>query len=128
MPRKKTGRSVDELEDLRRTSGWYLAAWRQYRDLSLDDVAAETGLKKSALSEIENGVVRKDGRKPRFNRDTLAMLVQALGITEGMMFDVNPYRANPEWLANFDALRREGQRNPQSALELVDQLATKRRA
>lgn len=128
MSRIRLGRTVEELEDLRRTSGWYFAAWRQYRELSLDEIAAETGLKKSALSELENGVVRKDGRKPRFNRDNLAPIAQALGVTDGMMFDVNPYTANPDWLSQYDALRKQGDKNPASALQLVDSLPTRRRA
>jgi transcriptional regulator with XRE-family HTH domain len=128
MPRKIADRDIETLEDLRRTSGWYLAAWRQYRRLSLDDLAAEAGTTKSALSELENGVVRKNGTKPRWNRDTLAALVDALGITEGMMFDVNPYTANPEWMAQYDALRSQGDRKAVTALGLVDALPTRRKA
>lgn len=126
MARRKLPRSVDVLEDLRRTSGWYLAAWRDYRRLSFDDIQAETGIKKSALSELENGKVRSDGRAPRFNRDTLEAVSKALSITEGMLLDVNPYTANPEWLMQFDALRQGG--DPHNALHLVEQLPTKRRA
>lgn len=128
MSRARTARSLETLSDLRRTSGWWLAAWRDYRKLSQDEVAAETGIKKSALSELENGRVRKDGRKPRFNRDTIVSLANALGITEGMLFDVNPYEANPQWMAQFDALRQQGGQGPASALELVEALPTRRRA
>ena len=119
-------RSVEALEDLRRTSGWYLAAWRDYRSLSQDDLAAETGIKKGALSELESGRVRKDGRRPRFNRDTIVLLVEALGITEGMLFDVNPFTANPDWMDQFDAMRR--QLKPDAALKAIDALPTRRRA
>lgn len=128
MSRRRTDRPVELLEDLRRTSGWYLAAWRDYRKLSQDDLAAETGVKKSALSEMESGRVRKDGRKPRFNRDTIVSLVDALGITEGMLFDVNPFTANPDWMAQYDALLTQGDRKPATALQLVDALPTRRRA
>lgn len=126
MARRKTVRSVEALEDLRRTSGWYLAAWRDYRSLSQDDLAAETGIKKGALSELESGRVRKDGRRPRFNRDTIVLLVEALGITEGMLFDVNPFTANPDWMDQFDAMRR--QLKPDAALKAIDALPTRRRA
>lgn len=128
MPRKIADRDIETLEDLRRTSGWYLAAWRQYRRLSLDDLSAETGVRKSALSEIENGAVRKNGQKPRFNRDTIVSLINALGITEGMMFDVNPYTANPAWMSQYDALRAQGDGKAATALSLMDALPTRRRA
>lgn len=128
MAKRRTFRSIEILEDLRRTSGWYLAAWRDYRGLSQDELSAETGIKKSALSELENGRVRSDGRKPRFNRDTIASLVQALGITEGMLFDVNPMSANPDWMDQFDAMRKQAHMSPDAALRTIDALPTRRRA
>lgn len=105
MARKHSSRPVEVLEDLRRTSGWYLAAWREYRNLTQQDVAEEAGIKKSAVSELENGKPRKDGTTPRFNRTTIEGIAKALSITEGMLFDVNPYTANPTWIRLQDAMR-----------------------
>jgi transcriptional regulator with XRE-family HTH domain len=128
MAKRRTNRDIETLEDLRRTSGWYLAAWRDYRQLSLDELAAQGGVKKSALSELENGRVRADGRKPRFNRDTIVGLCEALGITEGMLFDVNPMTANPDWLDQYDAMRKQGPMRPDMVLRTLDAMATRRRA
>lgn len=128
MAQRRTQRSIETLEELRRTSGWYLAAWREYRSLSQDDLAVAAGIKKSALSELENGRVRKDGRKPRFNRDTIVGLVTALGITEGMLFDVNPMTANPDWMDQYDAMRKQGHMSADAALRTIDALPTRRRA
>lgn len=105
MARKPSSRPIEVLEDLRRTSGWYLAAWREYRGLTQQDVAEEAGVKKSAVSELENGKPRKDGTTPRFNRTTIEGIAKALSITEGMLFDVNPYTANPTWIRLQDAMR-----------------------
>lgn len=98
MPRKAKQHDIERLDDLRRTSGWYLAAWRQYKNLSQTDIALEAGMNKSAISELETGKPRKDGTIPRFNRDTIERMSAALGITGGMLLDVNPYKANAEWL------------------------------
>jgi transcriptional regulator with XRE-family HTH domain len=128
MAKRRSPRDIETLEDLRRTSGWYLAAWRDYRGLSQEEIAAESGVKKSALSELENGRARKDGRKPRFNRDTIVGIANALGITEGMLFDVNPYVANPAWMEQYDAMRNQAKMPPSSALAAIEALPTKRRA
>lgn len=96
-----------------------MAAWRDYRGLSQDDVAVEAGIKKSAVSELEAGKVRKDGTKPRFNRDIIFGIARALTITEGMLFDVNPYTSNPEWLQIQDKLRGLDESGRAMALRLI---------
>lgn len=124
MKRKRSARPVEVLEDLRRTSGWYLAAWRDYRELSQEDVAVEAGIKKSAVSELENGTVRKDGTSPRFNRTTIEGIARALSVTEGMLFDVNPYTAAPEWIQIQDKLRGLDESGRAMALRFIAALET----
>lgn len=120
-------RPVEVLEDLRRTSGWYLAAWRDYRNITQQDLATEAGLKKSAVSELENGAVRKNGTAPRFNRTTIESIAKALSITEGMLFDVNPYTANPTWLRLQDKLRGLDESGQAMALRLIEALEAEHR-
>lgn len=122
MARKPSSRPIEVLEDLRRTSGWYLAAWREYRNLTQQDVADEAGIKKSAVSELENGKPRKDGTTPRFNRTTIEGIAKALSITEGMLFDVNPYTANPTWIRLQDAMRGLDANGQAMALRLIETL------
>lgn len=123
MARKPSSRPVEVLEDLRRTSGWYLAAWREYRNLTQQDVADEAGIKKSAVSELENGKPRKDGVTPRFNRTIIEGVARALSVTEGMLFDVNPYTANPMWIRFRDAtmgLGADGQAMAEKFVEILE--------
>lgn len=122
MGRPLKVRPVEVLEDLRRTSGWYLAAWRDYRGVSQDDVAAEAGIKKSAVSELETGKVRKDGSAPRFNRDTIEGVAKALSVTEGMLFDVNPFSANSPWIRLQDKMRGLDESGLAMAEKLIDTL------
>lgn len=127
MARKHSSRPVEVLEDLRRTSGWYLAAWREYRNLTQQDVADEAGIKKSAVSELENGKPRKDGTTPRFNRTTIEGIAKALSITEGMLFDVNPYTANPTWIRLQDAMRGLDPSGQAMAERFVEMLEAERK-
>jgi transcriptional regulator with XRE-family HTH domain len=123
MSRKVTRREVEVLEDLRRTSGWYLAAWRDYRGLTQKDVADEAGMKSSAISELENGKPRKDGATPRFNRTIIENVARALSVTEGMLFDVNPFTANPMWIRFRDAtagLNADGQAMAEKFVEILE--------
>lgn len=127
MARKPSSRPVEVLEDLRRTSGWYLAAWREYRNLTQQDVADEAGIKKSAVSELENGKPRKDGTTPRFNRTTIEGIAKALSITEGMLFDVNPYTANPTWIRLQDAMQGLDPSGQAMAERFVEMLEAERK-
>jgi transcriptional regulator with XRE-family HTH domain len=87
-------RKVDqeELEALKKASGWYLRAWRLHRNLSLDELANEVGTSKGTISELETGKPKKDGSPPlRFNRDWVDRMSKALNTTGGYLIDVNPF-------------------------------------
>lgn len=75
----------------RETSGWWLAAWRDYRGLTLEDLADELGMSKGYVSDLETGATRGSRPPTRFNRDTVQAVAKAVGTTGGRLLDVNPY-------------------------------------
>ena len=75
----------------RERSGWYLAAWRDFTGLTLEDLAAELGKSKGYVSDLETGAPRP-GRPPtRFNRDLIDQVAKIVGTTGGRLIDVNPF-------------------------------------
>lgn len=128
MSSRPRTRPLEVLEDLRRTSGWYLAAWREYRGLSQDDLALEMGISKGKVSELENGKPRKDGSLPRFNRDSLEAAARALNVNRGELLDINPYTANPAWLQILDKFRRLDADSQATAVRLISQLEPEKKA
>ncbi|WP_341020730.1 helix-turn-helix transcriptional regulator [Brevundimonas diminuta] len=81
----------DLYEAYRDASGWWLAAWRDFRGLTLEDLADELGRTKGYVSDIETGAARGGRPATRFNRDTVDQMARALGTTGGRLIDVNPY-------------------------------------
>lgn len=81
----------DLYQAYRDASGWWLAAWRDYRGLTLEDLADELGRTKGYVSDIETGAARGGRPATRFNRDTVDQMARALGTTGGRLIDVNPY-------------------------------------
>lgn len=98
MARAPKTADVEKFEGLKKRSGWYLAAWRHYRNLTLQDVADETGLSRSYISELESG-------KERYNRDTHAAMSKALGVSLGFLIDINPYRVTEGYQLVADTSR-----------------------
>jgi transcriptional regulator with XRE-family HTH domain len=75
----------------RERSGWWLAAWRDFAGLTLEDLAAELGRSKGYVSDLETGAPRP-GRPPtRFNRDLIDQVAKVVGTTGGRLIDVNPF-------------------------------------
>lgn len=96
----------DLYEPYRAASGWYLAAWRDYRGLTLEDLAEEVGSSKGYVSDLETGATRPDRPIRRFNRDLVDSMAKALGTTGGRLIDVNPYLMD-EGFDQFAAVIRD---------------------
>lgn len=92
-------RDSAEYDTLRERSGWYAAAWRDYRNLSLQDLADELGTSRSYLSDMETGAVDKQGKQKRFNRDWLDRFCKALDVRAGDLIDTNPFNQDPRFAA-----------------------------
>ena len=63
----------------RSTSGDLVRAWRERKGLTLDEIAAMTGLSRSALSRIENN-------EQHLRADDMLALVAAFGTTVGRFY------------------------------------------
>lgn len=81
----------DLYQAYREASGWWAAAWRDYRGLTLEELADELGRTKGYVSDIETGAARHGRAATRFNRDTIDQMAKALGTTGGRLIDVNPF-------------------------------------
>lgn len=90
--RSRKVREDDVHAKFRAASGWYLAAWRDKRGLTLEELAEEVGTSRGVVSDLETGAFRKNGAKAqRFNRDDVEKFAAALGTTGGFLIDVNPF-------------------------------------
>lgn len=98
----KKPKSADHYDRLRKSSGWHLAAWREFRGLSQQALADEMETSKGQVSDLENGAVNTKGVQTRFNRDWLEKACRALDVAAGDLIDTNPYAEEPR----FAALRR----------------------
>jgi len=114
---------LGDYERYRAASGWWLAAWRDFKGLTLEDVAAEVGTSKGIISDLETGALRSTGnRAQRYNADTLRAVASALKIHEGWLLDINPFDADPHWLAVADGFRDLDDNAKAAVAGLVDQL------
>lgn len=80
-------------EGYRKDSGWWLAAWRDFKNLTLTDLAADLGRSVGYVSDLETGAHRPGRAPSRFNKDIVEEVSQALGVPPGRLLDVNPF----EW-------------------------------
>ena len=100
--RKRSARTLERLEEMKQASGWYAAAWRDFKNLTLEELADELGTGKSVVSELESGAPKRDGKPPaRYNRDWADKFAKALGTTPGHIIDVNPFTANDEFFREW---------------------------
>lgn len=102
MPRRK--KTPEQYDTIRQESGWFLAAWRDFRGLSQQELADEMGTSKSVVSDLEVAPTKRSGAKVRFNRDNLDAAAKALRISPGFLIDVNPFRIHEEALAVLQAM------------------------
>lgn len=95
-------RKTRPYEDYRARSGWYLAAWRDIKGLTLEDLAAELGRSRGYISDLETGAVRPPRAATRFNRDLIEQVAKVVGTTGGRLIDVNPFELD-EQMDRLDA-------------------------
>ena len=84
-------------DELRDVSGWYLSAWRSFRNLTLQDLAAEMDTSRGQVSDLENGATNSRGIQTRYNRDWLEKACKALDVAAGDLIDTNPYSSQPRF-------------------------------
>lgn len=92
----KKSKSPDHYRTLREKSGWYAAAWRDFRGLSQQEIADEVETSKGMVSDLETGANR------RYNKDWLEKWCAALNVAAGDLIDTNPFVEEPR----FAAMRR----------------------
>ena len=78
--------NVGKYED----SGWYLAEWREYREMTQEALAAAVNTNKGQISGLESG-----GK--RWNRDWLYKLSAVLECEPAELVGVNPFEMRPVW-------------------------------
>ena len=102
-PRKQpTQQRLAEYETLKQSSGWYMAAWRDFRGLTLQDLADEVNTSRGNLHDLETGRERSGGKPPaRYNRVWADAIAAVLATTPGHLIDVNPYKADTNALDLF---------------------------
>lgn len=80
----------------------YIRQWRQFRGMKIEAVAADSGLSRAAVGNIETG-------RYGYTRDSLEAIAQALSTHPGYLLLYNP-NENPRfwtaWLALNDRRRR----------------------
>ena len=74
-----------DYEALREASGWYAAAWRDFKKITQQELADEVGSSRGQVSDLETGA------KTRYNRDWVKKFSDALGVRPGFLIDVNPF-------------------------------------
>lgn len=91
----------------------YLEAWRRHRGLSIEDLAAKSGVSPALISLIENA---KSGGSP----ETLEKLADALDCEVGELFDIKPEPGGALlrlWVKDSDRERVEAMADALSKLE-----------
>ena len=106
----------DQYVALRAASGWYLAAWRDHRGLTLEELAGEVGVSKGTLSDLERGTGQ------RWNRDLVDRAARALDTTPGFLIDVNPWTADASFTQRTSAIRELSERDQEEVFRLVETL------
>jgi transcriptional regulator with XRE-family HTH domain len=113
---KRDGGPTD-YEALRQASGWYAAAWRDYRGLKQQELAEEMGSSRGQISDLETGA------KTRFNRDWVEKFSAALQVRPGHLIDVNPFTMWEHATRLDDTVRRLAPEDRDQVLALAERLA-----
>lgn len=95
---------------LQQRTGWFLAAWRDYRGMTLEKLAAEVETTKGQISALESG------RPAQYNREWVEKFSLALKCDPHELIGVNPFLR-----AQQEAKRRE------EVAKLADELVEKAR-
>jgi transcriptional regulator with XRE-family HTH domain len=81
-----------------------LRVWREYRGLSVSELAKKAKTSAQTITDLESGAVE-------LSRKWLDTLAPPLNTTPGRLLDLNPYENDPEILDTFSAIPKE--RRPQ---------------
>ena len=106
----------DQYEAVRAASGWYLAAWRDRRGLTLDELASEIGSSKGAVSDLERGVGQ------RYNRDLIDKMSRALDVQPGFLLDVNPFTVDGQFSERASLIKKLDSRDQEEVFRLAETL------
>lgn len=110
----------DLYADYRQRSGWYLAAWRDFAGLTLEDLADELEKSKGYVSDLETGASRADRPPTRFNRDLVERVAQVVGTTGGRLIDVNPFEVTERMKRLNEAVARLDPEGQDAVLEMAE--------
>lgn len=120
-PRKQ--RTQEQLEAYKEASGWYLAAWRDYRGLTLEELAEEVGTSKGVVSDLETGAKRANGQlAQRFNKDDVSRFAKALDTTGGFLLDMNPFTVDPDTYDLGSKIQRLDRQSQSLVRDLTERL------
>jgi transcriptional regulator with XRE-family HTH domain len=122
-PRKT--RPLELYEEYREKSGWYLAAWRDFAGLTLEDLASELGRSRGYISDLETGAVRAGRPATRFNRDLVDQVAKAVHTTGGRLIDVNPFTAWEHSARLDETIRALSSEDREAVLDMAERLARK---
>lgn len=128
MARRPRSNRAALYAEYRAASGWWLAAWRDYKNLTLTDLAADLGRSVGYVSDLETGASRSGRPASRYNRDTVEEVAAALDIPGGWLIDVNPFdwdERQAKLSAIFGRLEEEDRA---AILQMAERLDTMRAA
>lgn len=119
-------RDLEQYEAFKRSSGWYLAAWRDFRGLTLDELAEAygDGTSRGRISDFETGALRKDTGKTAatINPQALSDFAKALDTTPGRLIDMNPFAVDERLVLIESAFQRFDERDRDAVAHLVEVL------
>lgn len=108
-----------DYEALREASGWYAAAWRDFKKITQQELADEVGSSRGQVSDLETGA------KTRYNRDWVKKFSDALGVRPGFLIDVNPFTMWEGQDRLEDAVRRLSTDDRNAVLDMATRLVPK---
>lgn len=123
MAKRSRSPRLEKHREYRERSGWWLAAWRDYAKLSLEELAEEMETSKGQVSDLETG-----SGQARYNRNWMEKAASALKIPQGYLMDVNPFEADPVLESMLAAYRRLDSSGKNTAADMVRVLAERQKA
>jgi transcriptional regulator with XRE-family HTH domain len=127
MAKRPRNPRTEHHEAFKEASGWYLAAWRDKRGLTLEELAAEVQTSKGMVSDLETGALKSNGeRAQRYNADWVIKFAKALDTSGGFLIDVNPYGHETDLAEVTDGYRKLQEADRQAVLGLVERLLKNR--
>ena len=115
-------RDSEQYEAFKAASGWYLAAWRDFRGLTLEELAEAygEGTSRGRISDFETGALRSNGKTAAtINPQALRDFARALDTTPGRLIDVNPFEADERFTLIEEAFPKLEARDQETVADLV---------